>query len=866
MQCVHRPVLLALVSAVLASVAEAQPRPASRPGSARVIVRDATDLPVAAAQVVLTASDGSTLTTFTSESGTAVFEGLAPGAYAATIEAAGFTPAEVSDISVRSGARASRDVVLQIAGLVEQLDVVPADADRQLLDAFATQLSASQIEALPDDPEELVQVLQQMVGGDAEIRVDGFAGGQLPPGTQIQDVRIRYDAASADSRGGGPRIEIRTRPGGDRWRSNAGFTLRDESLNARNAFSRERPSGQTRQYSWSVDGPLVRNQTGLSFSVDRSESLEQQAVRAAAPSGLFASLIDQPSTRLGISGRVEHALSPAQRLRVEVRRNANESLNQGIGEFDLPERAYARDAVDGQVRIGHEMTLQRRFVNELRVQLAWRTAESNAASDATAIRVLDAFASGGAQIQGGRRTRSVEIEDELELTLARVHQVSTGFTINGSTESGDEWRNAGGTFTFASLETFAAGQPTTFTQRVGDPRFDYSLFRYGWFVQDDYRVRRNLMLNLGVRHELQTHLKDWTNFAPRLGVNWTPLAAARTAIRASYGVTFVPFEGSVYEQALLVNGRRQRDVVIAGPGFPDPFLSGVEQAQRAPGIVRTHPGLEMPSRHRVSLGFDQPLMRGARLRATYSRETGRDLFRSRDVNAPVNGARPDPAARNVTQIESTGRSLGQSLEVRFSYNYQPRRFNSEVTYTLGEARNDTDGALSLPPDSFDLSSEWGASRQDIRHRVAVSLNSDLWAGFRVASNFRAQSASPYNITTGFDANGDGNNNERPDGIGRNSARGAGTRNLDLTLTWGYGIGQRGGANAQRPQGGGGGGRGDNPSRVNNVFRFEIYARATNALNLVNPQSFSGVMTSPFFGRPTSAAAARRIVIGTRLFF
>ncbi len=53
---------------------------------------------------------------------------------------------------------------------------------------------------------------------------------------------------------------------------------------------------------------------------------------------------------------------------------------------------------------------------------------------------------------------------------------------------------------------------------------------------------------------------------------------------------------------------------------------------------------------------------------------------------------------------------------------------------------------------------------------------------------------------------------------------------------------------------------------NPVFRFEIYARATNALNLVNPQSFSGVLTSPFFGRPTSASTARRIVLGTRFWF
>ena len=51
-----------------------------------------------------------------------------------------------------------------------------------------------------------------------------------------------------------------------------------------------------------------------------------------------------------------------------------------------------------------------------------------------------------------------------------------------------------------------------------------------------------------------------------------------------------------------------------------------------------------------------------------------------------------------------------------------------------------------------------------------------------------------------------------------------------------------------------------------VFRFEIFVRASNALNLVNAQNFSGVLTSPFFGRATSAAAPRRLVIGMRAFF
>jgi hypothetical protein len=270
----------------------------------------------------------------------------------------------------------------------------------------------------------------------------------------------------------------------------------------------------------------------------------------------------------------------------------------------------------------------------------------------------------------------------------------------------------------------------------------------------------------------------------------------------------------------------------------------------------------MPSSWQWLVGLNQPLASWARLRATYTRREGRNLFRSRDVNAPVNGVRPDPAFRNISELGSTARSLSHDLDLDLSLSHQPSRLSANVSYRWQMARDETDGALTLPPDSLDLSNEWGRSRQDLPHRLEVSLNTDLLAGFRMNAAFRAQSGAPYTITTGLDANGDGVSNERPAGVPRNSARGTPTKNLDLTLTWGLGVGQRApGVNAQqggRPQGGGG--------RTNNLFRIEIYARATNVLNIGNAQRFSGVMTSPFFGQATSASAARRIVLGTRVSF
>src|SRR5688572_18060042 len=781
-------------------------RAQGRPGMLRLVVRDATELAIPGADVTLTSQSGTTRKAVANERGEVLFEGLPAGEYGARIEFPGFTPVDVKDLRVRAGTQTNRNVVLEIAGLAEEIDVLPPDEDAQLLGAFTEQMTAEQLAALPDDPDELAQVLQQLVGENTDIRVNGFAGGRLPAGTQIQEVRIRYDDASG-SGSGGPRIEVRTRPGSGRWRNSFNMNMRDDSMNARNAFSGERPSGQTRQYAWNVDGPLVRNRTGLSLSIDRAETQEQQAIRAARPDGIFSSLISQPSTRTGVNVEIEHALTNAQELRADINFRRSNSLNQGVSEFDLPERAFSRIQSDGGIRLSHRTTIRRQHVNNLRLQYQWSDSEAASVSDAMTVRVLDAFTIGGAQVSGGRRSREFRLENELEFTVKKAHQMAFGATISGDSFSVDEVRNTNGTFTFASLEMYQAGIPTTYTQRTINPNGGYSLYQFGWYLQDSYRVSRSVMISGAIRHDMQTRLSDWTNFSPRASISWT-LPGRKMTLRSSIGVWPQFFEGGLYEQTLWANGQQQRDIVISNPGFPDPFLGGIPLAGQPPSIVRAHPNLVMPFTRRASVGVDRTLTSWARLRANYSRQIGANLFRSRDLNAPVDGVRPDQTLRNITLLETTARSHNESLEVNVMLNYRPRRFSATVGYTLGEALNEMDGALTLPPNSFDLSQEWGPSRQDVRHRVFASMNTDVKAGFRLNMNVRAQSASPYNITTGLDENRDGQTNERPEGVARNSGRGASTANVDMGLVWERSVGQRPRLNAQRGGGapGGGGGR------------------------------------------------------------
>jgi hypothetical protein len=199
-----------------------------------------------------------------------------------------------------------------------------------------------------------------------------------------------------------------------------------------------------------------------------------------------------------------------------------------------------------------------------------------------------------------------------------------------------------------------------------------------------------------------------------------------------------------------------------------------------------------------------------------------------------------------------------------------------ANYTLGKAMSDTEGAFSLPVNNFDARAEWGPTPADVRHRLSGMFNMNLWRGFKIATTFNGNSAPPYNITTGNDDNNDTVSNDRPTGLGRNAARADARWDIGARLSYTFGFGQRPGADGA----GGGpqimviraGGGGDTPmggfsgGAEDKRWRVELFVAATNVANHTNFMGYSGVMTSPFFGEPTSAGAARKIELGARFGF
>ncbi len=496
------------------------------------------------------------------------------------------------EVRLRAGDN-RREVKLKIARFAETVQVGRDPRERASDprgDAFATVLDQAQIDELPDDPDEMEQVLRDMGGPGSVLRVNGFRGGRLPPKGQIQQIRFRRNMFAADAHEPGfVSIDITTKPGVDNWRgsTNLGFRERraQRAQRVRAGQGRRAVSSATRS---TLSGPLWKKHTSLSLSADGIDAFDTKTIVAALPSGYYADSIRQPNDSLNVTARFEHMLSTSQMLRAELQRNHSRIDNLGVGDFDLLERGYSQARTETVLRGSNVGAIGKTMYNELRLQ--WRSDEVTFApvSTAPAVLVLNAFDAGGAQLAGSRGSNIVSITNDLDIATGR-HAIRAGAQLDAGRYRTSERRNTGGTFTFASLDAYAAGQPTTFTRNVGDPDVAISQAQLGLYVQDDYRARKDLTISAGLRQEYQTHIGG-LNLGPRGGIAWSPFKTGKTTIRAGGGIFFDWFDA-----LLLRTGRAARRNASADRHDPAAGLSQSHarrpgtDAAAGPGPVRLEP-------------------------------------------------------------------------------------------------------------------------------------------------------------------------------------------------------------------------------------------------------------------------------------
>jgi hypothetical protein len=712
------------------------------------------------------------------------------------VTASGFATSEV-DVAVP--ARASTHAVTVSLAIANIEADVTVSATQEEAGGLTETLSQAEIDQLPDDPDELQRMLEEIAGPGATIRVDGFTGGRLPTRDQIARVVVRRDAYSAEfHQVGQGRVEIATRPGVDRWRGNAGLNVRPSGLSARNAVARGAKAGTLVRMNAFTAGPLVRNRLSMSAELQGSSSEDTRGISALTDKGPFVATLLQPSDNREVTLRTEGLLTPRTMFRASYSREHSERGNQGISELDLPERGYLREDVTHNVRFSIEGGQRRPF--HARLQFDRSTNRAIPDTIAPAVVVQSAFRSGGASIAGQDRGRNL-VGDTMFTLKVRPYTLRVGSLFTWDFNSQGQLRNTLGTFTFTDLMTYDRREASTFTLRRGARPLDFSIAQGAAFVQAEF-VRWRWNVGLGARYEWQSGIDDRTAIAPRVGLSRS-FRRNTTNVRAGYGWFYGWMPARIEEETRrLAQGSTEEEIVIRNPSFADPLREITPTTRRDPPTLLTlADGANLPRWQRTSIGIDHQLRPGLRANVdAFYEHTGAD-FRAFDENAPIGGSRPNQEFGRVLVIESIGRASRGGFNVDLSYSPRQRMFSS-VRYGYSRTQNDADDALTPPPlGTYDT--EWGPARGDSRHRLNWNLGAPVSRlGLFVSLNGRLQSGAPYNATTGFDDNGDAIFNDRPLGVSRNSLRGDYTTQTDLRIAWTVPLqAPRGAVGLQRGPGG-----------------------------------------------------------------
>ena len=816
----------------------------------------------------------------TTMNGIAIFDALAPGRYTVIAAFTGFETSPPREVRVRGGDN-RLTIVLALARLKDEIvvgrDQQVAGSDRAA--TFGSMLTREQIDQLSDDPAIARQQLEDLAGPLATILVDSFEGGQLPNKSQIRSIRISRDQFAAESHSaGGIRIEIVTQPGQGNIRGQVRTNFYTSAMDGSHPLVDRTPPARNLNGGMNLSGGLLKDRMSFNLNWSGTNNYTSPVQIASGSSNTDTRVlpIKTRTTSENYNAGIDWAVTTNQTARFSVSRYNSVTSNAGLGAYDAPERGYTTENPEWYVQAGHTGPIGRRMMLYNRFYYDAYSSIATSAVEAPTFIVPDDVNRGGAQRRGRTDTKAIYYSGDLDYVRGR-HSLRSGVELQHTRYNSDSETNYLGTYYFESPAAFDAGQPRSFTRRVGDPNIRYSNTQFSIYFQDDVRLSKSLTMTPGVRYEIQTHVNDFDNVMPRFGVTWAP-GAGRTTYRASLGIFHDWLSTNIYQQTLQFDGFRMQEVNIADPLFPDPGPLGpatpVQRYLLAEDLV-------LPRTARASLGLSRTITRMVSVSAVYAYTRGIGLFVGENLNAPADGVRPDPQFANVIQAVSGAKSQVQTLDSSVTLNlaglgtnpttgprWQWRRgLRLSGSYTMGRQRNNTDGAFSVP--ATDLASEWGPSTGDIRHRGSISFGTAAVRGLTASMNLGRTSGRPLNIRTGFDDNGDLIFNDRPEGVGRNSVRVPGQWQSSANFGYAFSFGGR-----QVASGGGvsitsaGGALAVNVADSQAVprYRLNISVNMQNLFNRPTYSGYSGVLTSPTFLQPTSASGVRRTTINVNLTF
>ena len=744
-------------------------------GALRGQVADPSGAAISGASVIMTPASGSPIVIQSNAQGAYEFTNLAPGKYALTVGAQGFTLYENDNVMVgNQPLRLNVTMTIEVeTQKVQVSDTAPTVDVNPNNNAGAITISGKELEALPDDPDELQSDLEALAGPAAgpnggQMYIDGFTAGQLPPKSSIREIRINQNPFSSEyDKLGYGRIEIFTKPGTDKFHGQAFVMGNDAPFNSHNPFAGTEPGYYTTQYNGSIGGPLGKS-ASFFFNAERRNINDLTAVNATIldqnldPFNLQQS-VSNPRHRTNISPRLDYAVNKNNTLTARYQYFRDTQNNDGVGQFNLASQGYNDVSTEHTFQIGDTQVIGAKIVNETRFQYLRENDSQNALSTDPTINVRGAFGGGGNN-QGTIIGHENHYEFQNYTSMIRGnHTLKFGGRVRALALDSFSTSSFNGTFIFSSLNgptdlnCHVAGDPselpattpcpvsylyaqqqlqsggipyaTQLSITTGLPNKSLTTYDAGLYLQDDWRARPNVTLSYGLRFETQGYIHDRGDWAPRVGFAWGVggrSAPPKAVIRGGFGIFYDRFQSEQILQAERVNGLVQQQYVVINPTcYPvasNCDLSGASTA--TPTLYAVSPRLHAPYTLQGAVSVERQLTKSATLSVTYLNSRGFDQFATINANAPLPGSeiRPDPSQGNVYEYVSEAVFRQQQLIVNSNV-----RVGSKVQlfgyYTLNYANSNASGVSTFASNSYNLSQDYGRATFDTRNRLFLGAAS-----------------------------------------------------------------------------------------------------------------------------------------------
>jgi outer membrane receptor protein involved in Fe transport len=427
--------------------------------------------------------------------------------------------------------------------------------------------------------------------------------------------------------------------------------------------------------------------------------------------------------------------------------------------------------------------------------------------------------------------------------------------------------------------------PTSFSINLGDFAYSAANPTYAAFVQDNWSITPRLSLNLGVRYDVESGVKntdfanpveagdrssDADNIAPRVGFAYDVRGTGRTVVRGGYG--------RYYDKVLLnitTNERRQVTgqfiaVTVQNPSLTDPLggltFDDYKNQNRPRNITVLGNDYATPRSDQVSIGMAQQIGARYAVQADFVHTKGVNEPRQREVNQfedpdthlprnPATFGRPFPQYIRITRYETSAKSKYDGLQLGFTGRSTTGRvgYQYQGSYILSKTYDDhTGNRFSAVSNPFNLADEYAYASTDQRHRFIANVLVNLPYDFNVSAIYFAGSKRPINVTTNNDPFGIASSST---GNGRwlNAAGDVVPRNSERTLKNDYKLDLRLSKTVRL-------------SRV----RLEGMVDAFNVLNTGNISSYGNVVGAAAYLTPNQSAAAfyqpRQIQFGFRVSY